>query len=170
MKIRTTKIDWDTDGEAVDLPQAVTLIIPDEDMENPTAVADALSNNFGWCVNSVEYEAVEVLQIEMRYDHEKTDAETVANVCDKLLKLAAERVPTDEYGQLEFGPFLILTPEVQIRNLLMDVEHREECTTQSALRDILTDLRHLAAERGLSFDVAIEGSRQVFEEEHEGED
>ena len=38
---------------------------------------------------------------------------------------------------------------------------------QSGLRDLLTDLRHIADERGLDFDRAIEGSAEVFAEESE---
>lgn len=36
---------------------------------------------------------------------------------------------------------------------------------QPALRDLLTDLRHIAAERGLDIDTAIDGSCDVYHEE-----
>jgi len=38
----------------------------------------------------------------------------------------------------------------------------EDITEQSALRDMLTDLRHVAEEMGLDFDFAVEGSEEVF--------
>jgi hypothetical protein len=53
MKIKTTKIDWDTDGEDIDLPQSVELEVEDEE-----EIADALSDNFGFCVFSFEYETI----------------------------------------------------------------------------------------------------------------
>jgi hypothetical protein len=59
MKIRTTKIDWDTDNEDIDeeqiaeLPQTVELEVEDEE-----EIADALSDEFGFCVFSFEYETI----------------------------------------------------------------------------------------------------------------
>ena len=48
---------------------------------------------------------------------------------------------------------------------LMMENAAKECGEQSALRDMLTDLRHIAHERGLDFDMAVEGSGEVFYEE-----
>jgi len=165
MKIRTTSIDWDTDGEEVDLPQVVTLIINDEDMENHTAVADALSDNLGWCVNSVEYEAVADLSIEVEYDPDKTDPESLCSVVDSLLKTAQGQIPLDEYGSPKFGQCLLPSSRDRLRCLLMQIEDSEGCSAQSALCDIMTDLRHLAVERGLDFDLAGMNSEEVFDEE-----
>ena len=44
-------IDWDTDGEdpaSLGLPDAVEVEAEDED-----GVVDALSDNYGWCINGV---------------------------------------------------------------------------------------------------------------------
>jgi hypothetical protein len=52
--IRTTKIDWDTDGDKEQfdlLPQCVALPVDHED-----DIADYLSAIHGWCVFGVEYE------------------------------------------------------------------------------------------------------------------
>ena len=50
MKIKN--IDWETDGEVVDVPTEVDL--PDGiEKEN---IADALSDGYGWLVNSFEIE------------------------------------------------------------------------------------------------------------------
>jgi hypothetical protein len=42
---------------------------------------------------------------------------------------------------------------------------KEGCDHQSSLRDVLTDLRHLARTHGLDFDKAAQGSAEVFAEE-----
>ncbi len=49
MRFLATNILWDTDGEEVDLPQEWT--VEADDIEG---VADALSDEFGWCVFSVD--------------------------------------------------------------------------------------------------------------------
>lgn len=49
-KLKTiTKIEWDTDGEEVTLPDSVQVpaVLDDE------AVADYLSDIYGWCVTSL---------------------------------------------------------------------------------------------------------------------
>jgi hypothetical protein len=53
MKIKN--IDWETDGEVVNLPTEVDL--PDGIEED--AIADALSDEYGWLVVSYERESVE---------------------------------------------------------------------------------------------------------------
>ena len=45
------------------------------------------------------------------------------------------------------------------------ISKMETTTEQSGLRDLLTDLRHVAAEMGLDFDFAVEGSAEVFDVE-----
>ena len=46
-KFHATDIVWDTDGEKVDLPNDVIIEAEDED-----AVVDALSDEYGWCIES----------------------------------------------------------------------------------------------------------------------
>jgi len=50
-------------------------------------------------------------------------------------------------------------------NLIASIEGTEE---QCALRDLLTDLRHVANELGLDFEFADSGSFDVYHEEMEG--
>ena len=45
----------------------------------------------------------------------------------------------------------------------------ENCGPQDMLRDVLTDLRHIAEDEGLDFDQAVEGSLEVYEEEKKDE-
>lgn len=47
-KFLATSIDWDTDGETVELPSNVW--IPNDIDEKD--IADYLSDRFGWCVKS----------------------------------------------------------------------------------------------------------------------
>lgn len=59
MKINVTEIDWDTDGETVDLPTEVTIDTQAEGMEDPDAeIADWLSDKYGWCVSRFSQEIV----------------------------------------------------------------------------------------------------------------
>jgi len=59
MKIKTTKINWDTtdedapDGHQVDLPQQVELEVDHED-----EIADKLSDIYGWCIYGLNYEII----------------------------------------------------------------------------------------------------------------
>jgi hypothetical protein len=53
MKIQVTHIKWDTDGDCEiksKLPKSFTLLVDDED-----EIADALSNIYGYCVESYKY-------------------------------------------------------------------------------------------------------------------
>ena len=52
-----------------------------------------------------------------------------------------------------------------LRNALMDYMEVEGADEQSALRDLLTDIRHLCDERGLNIYKALEGSYEVYLEE-----
>lgn len=57
LKLYATEIDWDTDGEVVDLPKEVEIPIPvameyQLQEENDSVLSDFLSDTFGWCVNS----------------------------------------------------------------------------------------------------------------------
>lgn len=50
--------------------------------------------------------------------------------------------------------------------LIMERIVRDEGTTmQNALRDLLTDLWHVADQQSLDIELAIDGSEEVFEEE-----
>ena len=48
-------IDWDTDGEEIDLPTDVILTV-DEDVEVSLEGADLLSDEYGFCVNSFNFQ------------------------------------------------------------------------------------------------------------------
>jgi len=52
MKVLCTHIKWDTDGEVVDLPTEFTVTLAD-DAEADTEAADALSDEFGFCILSL---------------------------------------------------------------------------------------------------------------------
>jgi len=57
MRILVTKIDWDTDGElpkSLGLPDTVEVNMPD-DSDPAYEIADVLSDKFGWCVNSYQW-------------------------------------------------------------------------------------------------------------------
>jgi len=59
-KIKTSRIDWDTDGDseaASSLPQEVVIRIESSlglDLEQE--ITDALSDRYGFCVKAVEFE------------------------------------------------------------------------------------------------------------------
>ncbi len=55
----------------------------------------------------------------------------------------------------------------QLKSIIQKTRESEGCNTQDALRDLLTDLRHVAADTNLCFDTAVEGSGEVFKEEED---
>jgi hypothetical protein len=56
----------------------------------------------------------------------------------------------------------------KLRTLLATYKKQEGTTDQGALRDSLTDLRHLADEQGLDFFKALDGSYEVYlQEKHD---
>lgn len=55
MKVRFFNIVWDTDGEAVELPVEVEMQC-DPDLDVAEDGADVLSDTYGWCVESFEFE------------------------------------------------------------------------------------------------------------------
>lgn len=58
MKVRCHNIEWDTDGDDVELPTEVVLMVEgDVDMEY--AGADILSDIFGYCIFGYEFEVVQ---------------------------------------------------------------------------------------------------------------
>jgi len=59
MEIRVSSIDWDTDGDDVDLPTEMVVDTAAEGIEDPdTEIADWLSDKYGFCVKSVAFEPV----------------------------------------------------------------------------------------------------------------
>lgn len=58
MLVKAMNIDWDTDGESVDLPDEVTVEM-DADADLSLEVADAVSDRYGFCVNSFTFEIVD---------------------------------------------------------------------------------------------------------------
>lgn len=58
--IKVTNIDWDTDGEDVDdLPNSLIFEFEDEEY-----IADVLSDHYGWCINSFDYESGSAVDLE----------------------------------------------------------------------------------------------------------
>lgn len=55
----------------------------------------------------------------------------------------------------------------KLDTLIAELANAEGTTLQSALRDVLTDLRHIAVAKNLDFELADQGAVQVFEEEQE---
>lgn len=51
MKVWVKGIEWDTDGEDVDLPSDVTIEV--EDGLSDDDVVDRVSDKYGWCISSV---------------------------------------------------------------------------------------------------------------------
>jgi hypothetical protein len=54
-----------------------------------------------------------------------------------------------------------------LRALLAEHARTDGCNKRAAIRDFLTDLRHIAAEQGVNINDAIEGSEAVYNEEVE---
>lgn len=58
MKVICSNIEWETDGENINLPKEVTLGIRREEQQ---FLADKLSDKFGWLVNSFTIKEVSKL-------------------------------------------------------------------------------------------------------------
>ena len=54
-----------------------------------------------------------------------------------------------------------------LKQLIERIVHTEGCTEQSALRDIMTDLCHIATAKNLDIEVAFDGALAVYKEEIE---
>lgn len=54
IEVECTKIVWDTDGEKVDLPSTVRIML-DASENVGEVVANVLSDKFGWCVKKLDY-------------------------------------------------------------------------------------------------------------------
>lgn len=55
--MRFFNIVWDTDGEAVDLPVEVEMVV-DPDLDLDEEGCDVLSDTYGWCVIQYEVEVI----------------------------------------------------------------------------------------------------------------
>ena len=53
-QVMAVAIDWDTDGEDVDLPENVSITIP-EGFDEGDSVADLLSDEYGYCIFSFSH-------------------------------------------------------------------------------------------------------------------
>jgi len=58
MKLRLFNIEWDTDGEDVDLPDEVIVNV-DDDFDPEEDAADLLSERYDWCVEDLEFEVLD---------------------------------------------------------------------------------------------------------------
>jgi hypothetical protein len=58
MKVKVMNIDWDTDGESVDLPTEVVVDM-DADLELSLEIANAVSDRYGFCINKCDFELVD---------------------------------------------------------------------------------------------------------------
>jgi len=54
-----------------------------------------------------------------------------------------------------------------LKERVKEMALRDSISKQTALRDLLTDLRHVSHDLGLDFEDAAEGSEEVFHEEVE---
>lgn len=54
MKVKLSNIDWDTDGENVDLPSEMIV-----DVDDINEAVDAASNITCWCINNANVEIVD---------------------------------------------------------------------------------------------------------------
>lgn len=52
MKVEVQDIDWDTDGEDVDLPSSVTMEVLDDVTDDD--IINQLSDEYGWLIKGVE--------------------------------------------------------------------------------------------------------------------
>jgi hypothetical protein len=59
----------------------------------------------------------------------------------------------------------IITLRQRVLDLVKANEQEQECTFQSSLRDILTEIHHIAWENDIDMDELNEGANEVFEEE-----
>jgi len=59
--IKITQIEWDTDGESVDLPKSVTITVEDwatgtDEAQIEDWVSDYLSDEYGYCHHGFDFE------------------------------------------------------------------------------------------------------------------
>jgi hypothetical protein len=58
VKIYITDIDWDTDGESKEELELPDVVVVTDDIDEDE-IADMLSDDYGFCVNSFSIEVVE---------------------------------------------------------------------------------------------------------------
>lgn len=56
MKVKITDIDWDTGDDRPELPSKALINIPEDVIGE--FIVDAVSNKFGWCIKTCNYEIV----------------------------------------------------------------------------------------------------------------
>jgi hypothetical protein len=91
MKVRFYNIEWDTDGENVDLPNEVTLDV-DNDLDVANEGADALSDKYDFCVHCFKFDIPRrtiKVQVEVKAPEGIDDAE-IARLIDRLLDVGYE--------------------------------------------------------------------------------
>lgn len=52
MKVTVQGIEWETDGEDVDLPSCVTMVVADDATDDD--IIEEISDEYGWLINCVE--------------------------------------------------------------------------------------------------------------------
>jgi len=57
VKVKFFNIEWDTEGEDMDLPISYALEV-DKNIDLDANGADMLSDIFGWCVTSFQYKII----------------------------------------------------------------------------------------------------------------
>lgn len=75
-------------------------------------------------------------------------------------------VPVDESVTVPQFSLVPTSLKSSLQSLLRRNAQIEGCDDQASLRDLLTDLQHLAAEAGLDFDSALVGASAVADEEN----
>ena len=88
---RAYNINWDTDGEKVDLPSELNIAL-DDDADIAVEGSDALSDKIGWCVNHFDYKEL--------FELEDKEAEQVGQ---RLVKLLGLKVDTDGRVHTDIG-------------------------------------------------------------------
>jgi hypothetical protein len=59
VRVRASNIIWDTDGEEVELPTSVEFDAEPDELEDDGYAADRLSEDYGWCIESLEVEIID---------------------------------------------------------------------------------------------------------------
>jgi len=85
------------------------------------------------------------------------------------LDKALNKIRSGDWEFCQHEPPKKKTMKEELKSLIQKTKEKEGCNTQDALRDLLTDLRHVATDLDLDFDFAVEGSVEVAEEEEEEE-
>jgi len=108
MKYTVTNIDYDTDGEEVDLPKELVIDIPNEDFVKYTAeeidefISDEISNITGFCHNGFSMSTLKK-RLKFYYGEQEADydPEETKNVLETLSKLKDDVSDGDKWGYVE---------------------------------------------------------------------